>query len=120
MNTHHKPRQSSWPFYSLQQSKTMTLTIHAYLSGKAKKLHTIEIRNDGETIGFYERSQSTEIERKKREISSAEDLLVEIHRKHGEFTVRWDGKRSEKVIRDGNNVERGVIPRQFWERPSWR
>lgn len=80
----------------------------------------MEIRNDGETIGFYERSQPQDIERKEREIRKAARMLVDIYREHGEFTVRWDGERAEKVVRDRSGIERGVIPRSCWERPSWQ
>jgi hypothetical protein len=98
----------------------MPLTIHAYLTGKAKVLHTMEIRNDGETIGYYERSQPQDIARKEREIYKAASMLLDIYGQHGEFIVRWDGDRAEKVVKDKNGIERGVIPRNCWERPSWQ
>jgi hypothetical protein len=84
-----------------------------------KKLHRLDIYNEGKLIGEYERSQGNDIERKIREIYLATDLLLTIHQKHGIFRVRWDGKNKKKSIRvDG--VEVATIPKKFWQKPSWK
>jgi hypothetical protein len=94
----------------------MGLVIDHQLVGK--KLHRLEIRHDGQYIGEYERSQAADIERKKEEIRCALDLLRSIYRKHGEFQVRWNHDRNEKVIYV-QRVEKGVVPKSCWRKPSW-
>lgn len=84
-----------------------------------KKLHRLQIFAHGLYIGEYERSQAEHIERKKREIECAKSLLLEIYEKHGEFCVRWDGKKRLKSIRV-KNVEVARIPREFWQKPTWK
>lgn len=83
-----------------------------------KKLHRLEIRHDGHYIGEYERSQAADIERKTEEISCALNLLLGIYRRHGEFQVRWSRDRKEKVVYV-QGIERGVIPKSCWRKPSW-
>jgi hypothetical protein len=94
----------------------MGLVIDHQLLGKT--LHRLEIRHDGQYIGEYERSQAADIERKKQEIRCAQDLLLRIYRQHGEFQVRWVGGRKDKVIYV-QGMERGVIPKSCWRKPSW-
>ena len=57
-------------------------------------------------IGEYERTEERDIERKKAEIASAADYLVELFRKHGPFVARWDGIERTKVAKDqfGNKI----------------
>ncbi len=91
-------------------------TIKTELLGK--KLHRLDIYNEGKFIGEYERSQYNDIERKTREINLASDLLLSIHANYGTFIVRWDGVNRHKSIRvDG--VEVSTIPKEFWQKPSW-
>ena len=83
-----------------------------------KKLHRLVISSDGVLIGEYERSQSADIERKKREIECALPMLLDIFKQRGEFVVRWDSKRRLKSIRvDG--IEVGQVPPKYWGKPSW-
>jgi hypothetical protein len=82
------------------------------------KLNELLIYSGSTLIGEYERSQDADIDRKKREITNIEDLLIWIHAKHGPFTVRWDDETRHKSVRVGN-VEVCVIPKIAWEAPSW-
>jgi hypothetical protein len=83
-----------------------------------KKLHRLEIYADGRLIGEYERAQAADIDRKIVEVEKAADLLLAIHAKYGEFQVRWSRERRAKIVRVGN-TERGFIPRECWQTPSW-
>lgn len=92
------------------------LNVKAELIGK--KLHRLDIFHDGVFIGEYERSQAKDIERKTREIDLASELLISIYTEHGSFVVRWDGEGHKKSIRiDGAEV--GIVPHDFWQKPSW-
>lgn len=94
----------------------MKISVRAHPVGS--KLHRLEVMADGQSIGEYERSQAADIERKVNEVRCAAEQLVEIHRRFGEFKVRWIAERKAKVITvDG--IERGVVPKQCWEKPSW-
>jgi len=99
---------------------TAKLEVKTYFSGSAKKYYTMEITCSGYTIGYYEKSQLEDVERKKREISCASAQLLDVYNKYGIFNVRWVGERREKVIRDSSGIERGVIPRSCWGTPSWK
>ena len=94
----------------------MSLIVNPHSLGK--KLHRLGISYEGQFIGEYERAQLADIERKKDEINCAADLLVEIFKQHGEFKVRWNGKRREKIIYT-EDIERAVIPKLCWRQPSW-
>jgi hypothetical protein len=82
------------------------------------KLHRLELRADGKFIGEYERSQAADIERKRSEIACAEEFLLHVYRNHGEFKVRWNRDRREKIV-FASDSEVGLIPRQCWKTPSW-
>ena len=83
-----------------------------------KKLFRMLISHDGALIGEYERSQEADIERKKAEIQCALGILLDVSRKHGQFVVRWDGKRRVKSVRvDG--IEVAQVPTKCWRKPSW-
>ena len=94
---------------------SMGLRVDAQL---IKKQHRLVISYGGQIIGEYERAQESDIDRKKAEIKCALAMLLDIHRRKGEFTVRWDGKRRVKSIRV-NGVEVGLIPHDCWRKPSW-
>lgn len=95
----------------------MPLKVQVHAIGK--KLHQLELFCDGRRLGEYERSQSADIERKTREIKAALAQLVEVEQGHGQFVVRWNNARREKVIYvDGTEVD--TIPREHWRRPSWK
>ncbi len=95
----------------------MTISVHA--EPATKTLYRLSIYNDGQYIGEYERSQEPDIERKKAEIRDAQELLLAIFQKYGEFCVRWDGKDRKKSVRvDG--IEVGVVPKSAWKTPSWQ
>lgn len=94
----------------------MSLVVESFPIGK--KLHQLDIRSDDVLIGEYERSQEADIARKTEEIARAIELLLAVYAKHGRFKVRWSGARREKIIYvDG--IERGVIPKEHWCKPSW-
>lgn len=77
------------------------------------KLHQLRIFANGRYIGEYEKSQASNIERKKKEIDASREILIGVFERHGEFVVRWDGKNKCKSIRvDGIEVAR--IPRELW------
>lgn len=85
-----------------------------------KTKYRLYIYIDGTRIGEYEKSNESDIDRKKQEIRSAIGVLIETYKKHGEFKVDWtrkDGK-GKKSIRVGG-VEVGEVPRSAWEKPSW-
>ena len=95
----------------------MPLTIRAHPIGT--KLHQLEIECDGRRLGEYERSQRADIERKTREVESALAELLEIERRHGQFVVRWNSVRREKVIYV-DSAEVGTIAVKHWKTPSWK
>jgi hypothetical protein len=74
---------------------------------------------DGQFLGEYERSQAADIDRKTEEIQCAIGTLLEIFQTHGEFRVRWDGKRGVKSVRV-NDIEVWQIPKNCWRKPSWK
>lgn len=103
---------------------SVTLTLEAFMAllidhyAIGKKLYRLEIRHDGRYIGEYERSQADDIERKKEEVRCAADPLLRVYQQCGEFKVRWNGDRREKVV-FVQDIERAVIPRSCWRPPSW-
>lgn len=78
------------------------------------KLFRLVIRDGDQVIGEYERSTVNQIERKKAEIASAADDLLDLFRRHGPFKVRWDGAAGAKVVKDelGNAI--GEISKDHW------
>ena len=94
-----------------------TLDVKAHLIGK--KFYRLSIFHEGTYIGEYEKSQAADIERKIREVELSSDLLLSVYRKHGLFVVRWDRENGKKSIRiDGSEV--GSIPKECWQKPSWK
>lgn len=83
-----------------------------------KKLNRLDIFNNGQLIGEYERAQEADIERKIQEINCASDMLLEVYSKHGEFVVRWNGSEHKKSVRV-NDFEVASIPKECWKKPSW-
>ena len=94
----------------------MPITVTAFPIGI--KLHRLELRVDGQFIGEYERSQAADIERKRSEVACSEGFLLQVYKNHGEFKVRWNRDRREKIVFVGD-VEVGLIPRECWRTPSW-
>ena len=94
------------------------MTVRIQIEKIGKKLHRLQIYVDEKYIGEYERSQESDIDRKKQEILASIDVIVGIYKEQGEFVVRWDGANKKKSIRI-NNSEVGVIPRSAWRKPSW-
>ena len=94
------------------------MTVRIQIEKIGKKLHRLQIYVDEQYIGEYERSQESDIDRKKQEILASIDVIVGIYKEQGEFVVRWDGANKKKSIRI-NNSEVGVIPRSAWRKPSW-
>ena len=95
----------------------MSVHVRAELVGE--KLHRLHIFIDGVGIGEYEKSQEADIDRKTAEIVAAKDLLLDLFRKHGKLSVRWDGKGRKKSVRNAAGVEVGEIPKSAWKKPSW-
>ena len=79
-----------------------------------KTLWKLEIYDGKTCIGEYERSVKHQISRKKREVASAENFLLDVYRKHGFFQVRWDGVAREKSVRVNDN-EIATIPGVYWK-----
>ena len=96
----------------------MRITVTSQPIGKTKRLNRLDIFVDGRFIGEYERAQAADIDRKTAEVEKAVKLLLAIYAKYGEFQVRWSGERRDKIIRV-EGVERGAIPRECWQTPSW-
>jgi hypothetical protein len=84
-----------------------------------QKLFRLCLYLDGQYIGEYERSQESDIDRKRKEIELASDLLCWVGEHHGSFVVRWDSNKRRKSIRVGR-TEVCIIPRQLWQDPSWK
>ena len=94
----------------------MRITVNPQPIGK--KLNRLDIYVDGHFIGEYERAQAADIDRKTIEVEKAAEMLLAIHAKYGEFKVRWSRERRAKIVSVGDS-ERGVIPRECWQTPSW-
>lgn len=92
----------------------MTLNVDVIEPPSGATLFRLEIRHGDQVIGEYERSREQNVTRKKAEIASAENYLLELYRLHGRFTVRWDGVSRTKVVKDevGNKI--GEIPGEYW------
>ena len=67
----------------------------------------MEIRNDGETIGYYERSQPQDIERKEREIRKAARMLIDIYRQHESLPL--DGMERGRRRLSGTTMVLSVV-----------
>ena len=83
------------------------------------KLHQLLIFDGKTLIGEYERAQSANIDRKKKEVRNAEAQLLDVFRKHGPFIVRWNDSTKSKIIR-ANGIPVGTIAKSHWETPSWQ
>jgi hypothetical protein len=81
-------------------------------------MYQLDVYWNDKHIGQYERSNSREVQRKILEIQGAFRLLLDVYEKHGEWVVRWDGQARQKSIRV-NGREVGIIPKDYWGRPSW-
>lgn len=77
-------------------------------------LFRLIIRDSDQVIGEYERARVSEIERKKEEIASAADDLVEFFRNRGQFKVRWNGIEQAKIVTDSSGNRIGKISREHW------
>lgn len=97
----------------------MALTVNVEPTSGPSRFRLM-IHDSDQIVGEYERTGEKDIERKKAEIASAADYLLELFRKHGHFVVRWDGVERAKVVKDevGNKI--GEISREHWRKPSWQ
>jgi hypothetical protein len=88
----------------------MSLRVDPQLLGT--KFYRMAIYFEGKLLGEYERSQAADIDRKTEEIQCALPKLLEISQTHGEFRVRWDGKRGVKSVRV-SDIEVWQIPKDL-------
>lgn len=96
----------------------MTLTVNVEPTSGPSRFRLV-IHNGDQIIGEYERTGEKDIERKKAEIASAADYLLERFRKHGYFVVRWDDVERAKIVKDDDGNKIGEISKEHWRTPSW-
>lgn len=95
-----------------------TSGIEVRATQQSAKYSRLDVYWNNQHIGEYERSVEHEIQRKKGEIHSAARILIDVYRKHGFWVVRWDGvNRKKSIWVDG--LEVGIIPKEYWGKPSW-
>lgn len=95
----------------------LTENCEVRISQKTARYYGLEVYCDGVKIGEYERSIEREVFRKIGEIEVAFKKLRRIYQRSGEWKVRWNKERREKVI-TVNGMEIDTLERKYWGRPN--